>query len=323
MISSSDLRDALSVADIIERYGLRAKRRGSQYRLTECPRCHERSSREAIAIDARSGQWLHHGHEKAAGGVCSGDILDLVAACEGLDCGRDFPRVVEAAQRITGALADVDIEERRRRAAERAAADAREEAARHAASRSTASTEWERLPRRCSRGEAYLLGRGLSVSDDVRFPHDGIAVAVRDPDGTPISVVTRRYEGLKVCALKDCTTKGTMIDATRSIVHGRDIVITEGVVDSLTARAAWPSATVLGANGAGAIPRVAEMAIIRAKLAATRIFLVPHDDEEGIAATTTAGRLAIAAGLELGESLFVVSLPAKDLNDAWRQGWRP
>src|SRR5690349_5904550 len=92
-IEASDLRGAITAHEVIERYGLKAKRRGSQYRLSECPRCGDKSSREAIAIDASSGSWCHHGAERAAGGQCSGDIIDLIAACEGLDCARDFRRV--------------------------------------------------------------------------------------------------------------------------------------------------------------------------------------------------------------------------------------
>ena len=72
-----DVRPELNSDDVIQKYGLKAKNRGSQYRLTECPRCHETSSSEAIAVDKRTGRWIHHGHERDAGGECSGDRFEL------------------------------------------------------------------------------------------------------------------------------------------------------------------------------------------------------------------------------------------------------
>lgn len=331
MIAASDLRDALSPLAIIERYGLAAKRRGSQYRLAQCPRCGEKSQREAIAIDAQDGSWCHHGYERAAGGKCSGDVLDLLAACEGLDCARDFRRVAELAAQLSGVadMSDAEREQHRRETAERNRRQVAVDARKHLSDRDTARAAWDRLARRDERGESYLAGRGLDAGalverDAVRFSSDGIVVAIRDVDGCPISTATRRYEGSpKVLALKDHSTRGTMIDASRDIVGGRDVVIVEGVVDALTARLAWPTAVVLGANGAGNVARVAETAIIRIKLAAARLWLVPHDDEAGIQAMTRAGSIAVAAGLELEESLGIVMLPAKDLNEAWSSGWRP
>lgn len=329
MIPASDLRSALAAGDIIERYGLRAKRRGSQYRLNECPRCRSTSDREAIAIDVRTGQWLHHGHERAAGGTCSGDVLDLLAACEGLDCARDFRRVVAIAAEMTGTTSDVERELRATQAAERARRQTLDELRQRIAQRSSASSTWDRLARRDARGEAYLAQRGLDpesliASDCVRFSRDGVVVAIRDWDGQPISTATRRYEGIpKVLALKDHSTRGTMIDAVERIKNGSTIVAIEGVADALTARLAWPDAVVLGANGAGNVPKIVGEMIVRAKLCAAQIVLVPHDDEPGEMSAIKAGKIAIAAGFELGESLHVVSLPAKDLNDAWRMGWRP
>lgn len=80
---------------------------------------------------------------------------------------------------------------------------------------------------------------------------------------------------------------------------------------------------MLGANGAGNVPKIAESVIGRVKLAQTQLLIVPHDDEPGIRATTEAGRIAIAAGLELEHTLQIVAHPGNDLNAAWSQGWRP
>lgn len=329
MIPATEIRDALSADLVIARYGLRAKKRGSQYRLVECPRCRGRSTREAIAIDAKTGQWLHHGFERAAGGTCSGDVLDLIAACEDLDCKRDFRRIMDIAAEIAGVVHESEIERdiRIRAQKERARVELTAEIERRVASRSTAAAAWDALSTGATEGAAYLATRGLLPSADVRYGYDGIVVAIRDADGYPISTATRLYEPgdrPKVLALRGHSTKGTMIDAACDIVHGRDVVVTEGIIDSLTARAAWPRAVVLGANGAGQLPRLVESIIGRVKLATARLFLVPHNDEQGIRAMTTAGQVALAAGLELDQSLLIQDLGEhKDLNAAWCAGWRP
>lgn len=327
-ITPNDVRAELSAAIVIREYGLRATRRGSQFRLKECPRCHEKSSRDAIAIDARSGSWCHHGFERAAGGACSGDVLDLIAACEGLDCKRDFRRVMERAAAIAGVvdMSDVERDNRRREAECRAVEADEEERLSFLTSREIAATHWTVLPRHSDPGAAYLASRGLDAAafDCVRYPSNGIAVAIHDADGKPMSVVTRQYDRKpKVLALEGSKTRGTMIDSVADVVHGRDVVIAEGVVDALTARIAWPNAVVLGANGAGKIKEVVESALARAKLAGVRLVLLPHDDEQGINAVTVAARIAVAAGFELESSLMIVDLPKNDLNASWCDGWRP
>lgn len=330
-IDTAEVRDAISVESVLDRYGLQARRRGSQYRLTLCPRCGAKSNREAIAIDARTGRWCHHGHERPAGGMCSGDILDLIAACEGLDCTKDFRRVAERAADIAGltTVSDVERDLRQAQLRERARQQIIAELERATAARSTAGDIWQRHQVRCERGETYLRQRSLDpvtlvARGVVRFSPQGPVVAIRDADGHPISTATRRYDNTpKVMALKDHSTRGTMIDALQDITHSKPVVLVEGVVDALTARLAWPEAVILGANGAGNMPKIAEQAIVRIKLAQARLLIVPHDDEPGIRAATHAGRIAIAAGIELEDQLVIVGLPQKDLNDAWSQGWRP
>lgn len=330
-LSVSDVRSYLTPEQVIRHFGLETKRRGSQFRLSICPRCQEKSAREAIAIDSESGQWLHHGRERSTGGECSGDLLDLVAACADLSTKRDFSKVLDLAAEIAGIahISDVERELRRAQQQERARQQAAQEFDQLQRRRTTANDVWDRLSRRDERGELYLGLRNLDAlalieRDAVRFSHAGPVVAIRDADGCPVSTATRRYDNTpKVMALKDHSTRGTMIDSLSDIQHAREVIITEGVVDSLTARLAWPQATILGANGAGNVPKIAEQAIVRIKLAATRLLVIPHDDEPGIRAATEAGRIAIAAGLELDEQLVIVGLPAKDLNESWSQGWRP
>jgi hypothetical protein len=325
MIPASELNDALSGSAIVERYGLRGKRRGSEIRLVECPLCRERSAREAIAISAKSGSWCHHGHE------CGGDALSLIAACEGLDCKRDFRKVAGIAAEIAGLANETEFERERRIEAARARAqrEITAELEKRNRNRSTATATWDALPQEDVRGAAYLESRGIDARALVgvaRFPSDGVAVAIRDADGCPMSIATRIYEpgnGPKVMALRGHSTRGTMINCASDICAGRDVVVTEGVMDSLTARIAFPSAVVLGANGAGRLAPLVESVVMRVKLARVRLVLVPHADPEGISNTTKAGGIALAAGLELESQLTVISFDAKDLNDAWRAGWRP
>lgn len=334
----------LRAHDVVNAYGLRIARRGRWWRLKECPRCKEKSSRLAIAINPENGAWLHHGKERAAGGECSGDILDLVAALEGLDCRKDFPRVIARAAEIAGLDTTGDPEQRRKaqdEARARVEREANAERLRHDRARKLAGTHWDALRPTNDRGEAYLRSRGLDpdgLRDCAKFTRTGdVVVAIRDvdgrnvgtfealPDGAPVSTATRRLDpgdGPKVLTLEDCSTRGTMIDCIADIAHGRDVALVEGLADSLTARLAFPGAVILGANGAGMVAKIASVAVPRVKLARSRLLLVPHDDDAGAQSMIKAAQIAIAAGLELGRQLFVVELPAKDLNAAWCAGWR-
>lgn len=330
------VRLELGVERVLDHYGLRGVLRGGWYRLRQCPRCHERSDREAIAIEAKSGRWLHHGHERNAGGECSGDLFGLIAACEGLDVGRDFSRVVARAGEVAGIrdAADDDPEMRQRvadRLRERLAAEEAERERRQEAA-IDAAQYWDALGTRSDAGGAYLASRGLDADfllrrGAVRFSADGdICVAIRAVSGRVTTVATRFREPgnrPKVLVRRGTSTAGTMVDAIDQVAHGRDVVLVEGVIDALTARQAWPNALVFGANGAGNLAKIVRAAIARIRLARARLVLVPHDDEAGIRAMVAAGTLAQGAGLELEKTLFVVELPAKDLNDAWQQGWRP
>lgn len=327
-LQADDVRAELSAVQVIQAYGLRGFLRGSQYRLRECPRCHEKSRREAIAIDARSGSWLHHGFERSAGGACSGDVLDLIAACEGLDCRRDFARVMERAAAIAGVtfVSDAERETRQRQIAERIRIEAIAELERMASNRNTAGATWNALKRFDVPGMRYLQARGLDAAkladaDSVRFPFDGVAVAIRDVEGSPVNVARRLYDTThaKVMTMGGHSTRGTMIDAVADIRGACDVVVTEGVIDSLTARLVWPHAVILGANGAGNVPKVAEIAIMRVKLSGARFCICPHDDPPGHQSAIRAGQIALAAGVEP----IIVEYEGNDLNDAWNAGWRP
>lgn len=323
------IRVELGVERVMDAYGLKGAKRNGWFKLNVCPRCGEKSSREAVAIEASTGRWLHHGRERKAGGDCSGDLFDLVAACEGLDTRKDFSRVLARASQLAGhSASDPDLDCRvQERLAQRACDEQRDLEQRQRAAISAADY-WDSLSTRNPDGELYLTKRGLDpYTAPVRYSADGdICVALRAADGRVTSVATRHREPgerPKVLVRKGTTTKGTMVHAPADIVHGRDVYIVEGVMDALTAREAWPRAVILGSNGAGNIPSVVQSAIARVRLARTRLFLVPHDDEPGIRAMVTAGQIATAAGLRVGHDLLGVDFAAPDLNAAWCGGWRP
>lgn len=325
MISLDDLRADVSADAVISAYGLRIARRGRWYRLRECPRCHEKSRREAIAIEAASGRWLHHGYERNAGGECSGDVFDLIAACEGLDTRRDFPRIVARAAEIAGVTPQSEeCNDRQRKQRDTIATLEREEREARLAAKEMASDAWNELRGQDEREIGYLASRGLEIGalrDAVRPADDGIAVAIRDTDGAPINVARRLYAPThaKVMTMRGCTTRGSMINAVSDIRSGSDVIVCEGVIDSLTARQAWPRAVVLGANGAGNVPKIVETAILHIRIAGARLLLCPHDDVPGHRSAIAAVGIAQAAGVEPE----LVEYTTNDLNDAWRAGWRP
>lgn len=334
-----DVRAELNVELVLQAYGVQARRRGSQYRLATCPRCGEKSAREAVAINATTGRWIHFGHERDAGGGCAGDLVELVAALEGLHMRRDSRRVIGRCAELAGVsveLPDHELAARRARR-EREATDRRrrevvEQRERRERALVIAGEHWAGLRRRHPRGEQYLRGRGIDPAplverDLVRFEACGdVAGAQHTADGRIVNVVRRRLTpragGPKVLALRDCPTTGTLLGALPNIEPGRDVVLVEGLTDALVASLAWPRAVVLGANGAGALRRIAVATAPRVRLAGVRMSLVPDRDDVGRRAMHEA---ELAAG-DVGAFVAVLELDvdgAKDLSDAWRLGWRP
>lgn len=330
-VDKATILEALTPSAVLARFGVEGRQRGDELRTRLCPACGPRS-RDAVAINLVTGRWVDHAHG------CSGDLLALVAAGAGLDIARDFVSVLTIAADIAGVVgADVSDEERTRRrdaaanaAAERAKTDRTHRRERRDAAHAAATSAWERLDTRSDAGEAYLKARGLASAvrfGDVLFaPGGDVAVALYAGDGRIVNVVVRRLPGRepKVRGLADCPTAGTLVGALPELESGRDVVVVEGVFDALTARLAWPSAVVLGAHGAGNLPKVAAAAATPVRARGGRLLLVPHADDAGERFAVTAGRAALAGGMRLHHDLIVVDLGGeKDLNDAWRAGWRP
>jgi hypothetical protein len=327
-LDADDVRAALGAEMLIDRYGVKGRRSGREFRTKLCPACGPRA-REAVAINLPTGLW----HDHARG--CSGDVLDLLAGLAGINRERQFPALLELAAAIAGVLPTVTDDAKRAhrraeqlaRAERRRAAEQAETAARRAHAIGSATARWKALAPRSVAGERYLVERGvLGVLGLglVRFTDAGdVAIALHTADGFIVNVARRRIDGRepKVLGMAGCPTAGTFVNSIADITHDRDVVLVEGLFDALTARLAWPRAVVLGAHGGGNVPRIAAAAARRIALARARLLLVPHDDEAGERTMIAAGRAALAAGLAMGSTLDVIDCGSKDLNDAWLAGW--
>ena len=329
----------LRTQDVVAHFQLQGRTIGDELRVGICPACGPRTRKDSVAINLVTGRWVDHAHG------CSGDLLALVAGFGGLDIKRDFERVLELAGSIAGVGPGADptaaarATERRRELEAKMAAAKQAERAR-AIERS--ASVWNDISDRNTRGEYYLREkRGLDVEylvarGVVRFGQVGDPfVALRSSKGEVINCVRRiidpRPDGPKVVGLPGCPTAGTLVGALTELQHGRPVVITEGVIDSLTACLAWPDALVLGAHGVSRysmiVGAVAPLVVARSG----QLLLVSHDDQVGRDALNASMKLAIEAGLVTidagGEprcSVRAVGLAgAKDLNDAWKAGWRP
>ncbi len=318
---------------MLDFYGWKAKRSGSEFESTACPQRSDHS-RRAFVINAKSGRW------QCFPCATAGDLFDFIAAAERLSIPADFGQVLARAAEIAGVGPSASSEDQRQRReawqAKRAESEASERIARDAleiAAVPTATAYWAGLAAKHERGAEYLFDRGVAdvarFADTVRFDprHGGSpAVALFTRTGEIRNVVSRRVPELgepKTPGLYQCPSAGTLINAVCQIVDGCDVVLTEGVMDSITARIAWPSALVLGSHGAGNLPKVAEVAAPEVARTRSRMLLVPHRDARGREASFAAGEMAIGAGLSLQRgSLRIVKHGEKDLNDAWNAGWR-
>lgn len=334
-IDLDEVRAALTTRAVLEAYGWEAKRSGDEMESRACPTRSDHS-RRAFLINANTGRW------RCFPCATSGDLFDFIAAVERISVANDFPVVLAKAAEIAGVgpstLSDTEREARRvewRR--KRQEAEARERKDREeleAAAIPKATAYWSTCTRQHDRGAAYLRERGvdelIALGDFVRFDpkHAGSpALALWTRDGHIRNVVRRRVPELgepKTSGLYQCPSAGTLLYPVHQIEPDRDVVLTEGVVDTMTAMLAFPGAIVLGAHGAEQLPKIAKVAAPAAVAARTRLRLVPHRDKAGRDAAVRAGDLAIKAGLSIRKgTLVIVKHGAQDLNDAWRAGWRP
>lgn len=335
MLDADEVRAALSTRSVLEFYGWQFKKSADEFESSACPTRSDHS-RRAFVINANSGRW------QCFPCATAGDLFDFIAAAERLAMPSEFGAVLAKAAEIAGVgPSQLTAEERRRRREdwhlrraqlERQERDQRRE--RDKAAVPIATAHWESLSLEHPRGLKYLAERRVDevaeFNDTVRFDlkHAGSpAIALFGRDGEIRNVVARRLPELgepKTPGLRDCPTAGTLINAVCQIERERDVVLTEGVMDSITARIAWHTAIILGAHGAANMPKVARVAAPVIAQARTRLLVVAHRDSRGFDSAVDACRIAVDAGLSLKRgTLRIVKHGQKDLNDAWRLGWRP
>jgi hypothetical protein len=338
----------LRAQDVIDRYQIQGRATGREFRTGICPSCGPRSRKDSVCINLDTGRWSC----KAAG--CSGDILDLVAGLNNLDAHRDFVRVLELAADIAGVGPGADPEAvsraLARRAAEQKAAD-EARARRKQAAIAIAGKAWSELKRHDQRGHRYLaIERGLDADalierGLVRFGQSGDPfVALWSSGGGIRNIVRRCLAGdVKVLGMPGCPTSGTLVGRLCDLTRGALVVLTEGVIDTLTAALAWPHALVLGAHGASEMPTIAKAVAPRVHFCGGELLICGHNDPPtkdkhgkmkpgiGVERADEAMKHALEAGLVTvdGAGNPVARVRAvdigghKDLNDAYRAGWRP
>ena len=347
VLDLDEVRHELTAERVLDHYQFPTRRAGRDELVARaCPRRADHS-RRAFLINVDTGRWRCY--------PCNigGDALRLVAEFERLSDKTEFPAVLAKAAEIAGVGPhDLPEEERhRRREARRLERERAEQARRaertrvEAAAVPRATSYWGRAcDRRNAHGEAYLDARGVGAAlrfDLIRFDRrlaGSPAIALHTRDGKIRNVVRRLLpdvrqflpeleleDDTKVIGLRHCPSAGTLVNAVSEIeIVRRDVVVTEGVFDSITAALAWRKAIVLGAHGAGNLPSIVRAAAPHVAKIKTRLVLVPHDDKAGYQASKEACKAAQAAGLSVIDgTLHIEKTGAKDLNEAWLRGWRP
>lgn len=342
-LHAAEVKAALPRGLVVKHFGLEVRgRAGGWWRGRTCPACQKRW-RDLAGSGFCIGE---HGWKCQTCGE-KGDLLNLFAWLAGIDIDREFQRVLELAAGAAGLTPCTDPAERACRKAELAHAETvrrRDEAVRQHRrridARNRAGRLWPRLMADHERGRAYLTSRGLDVDTLVarglvKFCQRGWlrsdaaghpAIALHDWDGVVLNLVRRRTEdgGPKAPGLTGAPTDGTLVGHLDQISPGMDVVVPEGVVDSLTAALAWPHAVILGAPGAAQMPAVVTAAAPRVRIAGGRILIVPDNDTPGKRAAVEAGRRAFDAGLVWRRDVVLVRFgDHRDLNAAWTAGWRP
>jgi len=331
---AAEVKAALTTTSVLEFYGWKFKKAGSEFESVACPQRSDHS-RRAFVINVASGRW------QCFPCATSGDLFDFIAAAERLTIPADFGQVLARAAEIAGVGPSTTSDEERKRRrdawqAQRAEAEAHDRAereARDAAAVPTATAYWAGLAATATRGTDYLSERRVVdvvlFKDTVRFDmkHAGSpAVALFSRNGEIRNVVARRVPELgepKTPGLYQCPSAGTFINSVSQIEADRDVYLTEGVMDSITARLAWPDAVILGAHGAGNLAKIAKVCAPEVIRVGSRMCVVPHRDARGYETALEAGHVGQAAGLSVRRgTLAIVNHGEKDLNDAWRAGWR-
>lgn len=355
-----EVAEKIEVRALLAAYGVKFKNGGGRNELQskECPRRQDHSTPDAFRFNVIKKRWQCFPCN-ASGDVftyvaemenldCKSEfpaILKRAAEIAGVTT-----TIVSAEERVRRAK-----EMRDQRVARQIQIDAEERDEEYRAT-STATAYWNAMRLCDADGERYLRTRGLTPSNVVqlsgRLRFDCSDHPRRDrwsSDGSPSlalynlqtnqldGVVRRRLPDVidldhedkrktKAPTLTGCRGSGAMGNPLSAIRTGCDVIATEGIIDSVTSMIAWPDAVTIGSNGTGPLANVIGEIARRVVAVRGRLLLVPHADEkrQGEDAMRPGVRAAVGAGLRIGFNLKIVDLgSAKDLNEAWTQGWRP
>lgn len=327
------VRAELPIAAVFRTHGIELSGRGRELRASSCPVCGVRSRSDAVSVNAERGLWRCH--------VCcaGGDALGALAGFVGLDCRRDFRKVIALAADLVKEDLSTALLMRHPRADvmrsiyQRRAEDAAKRVAEQTDAVARARLLWRRLTGDHANGRSYLLRRGIDPTElirreVVRFHVDGSpAVAMFDESGDLVNMVTRRItpgNGPKVIGLRGCPTLGSLVGLVPKIRRGVHVVVVEGLADTLTAVLAWPEAVVLGAHGASRYPDVVRAAARQlVAMGGGRLGLALDDDAAGRKAGERALELAAAEHFDMARIEVVELGEHHDLAEAWCAGWRP
>lgn len=334
--SVDDLKALLDPRAVLSALGISYRGRGDELYTKNCPACGQRT-RETVEIHATEGMWRCY---RCRG---KGSIYDLIRGFAGLD---SFRAAVERAAEIAGVDVSLQISpelvaERRRKAAERRAADE----ARAAEMRARMPELWAECSERSLTGETYLKDRGI---DPRKLRHvlrylKGYAPALplRDlatgevvgiQSRTPAANAEPKSPMLEGSCARGAALWGRVTDLDPD---GVDVaVLVEGVADTLVAHLTWPGCAIYGAPGWEQLASIASAVAPRVAACRGSLLIVPHldPDDQGATGAAEAIRACVDAGLTLAppdagldgaSTVRLVDLGEhKDLADAYRAGWR-
>lgn len=346
-----DIRAALTVPEVLAYAHIEVTERGRGDLFgQQCPREYHRQSPRAFVINPSTGMWICYACPPEHGKPLAGDLLSLIAERERLSIQNDFPRVLSIAAEIAGVstTSPDELAQRRRdrQVAEQARriARAEDEQRWHALSIEHATQHWNALNMTNQSALQYLAERGVSQAVSLGLvrsdhtDHGSIAVPLYDAGGQIANVIRRRLpsrapspdDRFRPLTLSDgerhrgLWARGTYVNPVSDVVAGRDVVLTEGFFDGITAAIAFAPALVIGARSATDLPAIARAVAAQIKHHGDRLLVNAHQDDAGFGGALAACREAHTAGLRLFRGdLVLVDCEAPDLNDAWRAGWRP
>lgn len=337
------IAEALRPSRVLATHGIKFTRHGGQLKFGTCPKCGKRSRSDTVSANEANGVWFCHRCQ------ARGDIFAMVAGLSGLDLRAGFVKVLEESAAIAAVNATVDTSATPyQRVRELRPPPSHDDSERNTTSNAIAKPLWLSLATESAAGSEYLNQRGLKrdvLDDAVRFSKPGWpSVPLYSFDGELVNVITRRFpwaepvsrrvrpgmdwphvirhnDASKVRGLTGCTTKGTMVGSLRA-AESRDVVIAEGVFDTLTAIQAWPEAAVLGASGASNLPEIARRTAPILCANGRHCRIVMDADDAGERATTEAIAVLRNGGVPSSRIEVVDIGAAHDLNAAWLAGWR-